>query len=110
MVTRTLQTFHSEVVYVTDINSLTSCRTRSKIVNSSFPDNSTHEAAEPARMAVPDAGTTSTLRDVPLGDSWKIGDQLPKGNEKYATVYLVLDKSDLPVEGLKAHAFALDNT
>lgn len=79
-------------------------------MNSSIPENKTHEATEPARMAVLDAGTTSTLRDAPLGDSWKIGDQLPKGKEQHAAVYLVLDKSDMPVEGLEAHAFTLGNT
>lgn len=80
------------------------------MANSSFSETITHATATPAAMAVPNAGTIHALRGFPLNDCWKIGDQLPTVKQNGATVYLVHDKGDLPVEGLEAHAFVLDGT
>lgn len=103
-----MSSFLFALFHFTAICFLTIVSKPSKMASSYSPENTMHDTAAPVTTTVPDAGITSTLRGVTLNDCWRIGEQLPTSEKKHATVYLVLDTSNLPVDGLEAHAFTLD--
>lgn len=63
----------------------------------------------PPKIGLPGADSQSELRDLKLNNEWRIGEPVPKANERHAAVYSVLiSETGQSADNLEAHVFSLD--
>lgn len=77
---------------------------------SSVPESMPGTPTPPA-ITPPGTDSQSALRNLKLNHEWTMGEPIPRGNERHATIYSVLiSETGQPSEDLEAHVFALDGT